>query len=77
MGNNNKVIDANSIVLTKQFVLVYNEEKQIIVKCLDNVETYPGKETYYAEFDTIEELDSFIKENEIIDLENIEEENIN
>lgn len=51
--------------LTKQFTVVYNEEGQIIVKTDNNSETYVPEERLYAEFDTQEELDEFIVDNDL------------
>lgn len=51
--------------LTKQFIVVYNEKKEIISISSENSETYVGNGMLSAEFDTQIELDSFIVENQL------------
>lgn len=50
--------------LTKKFVVVYIG-KDVVFLSQNNTETYPGKGTEYAEFDTSQELEGFISEKEL------------
>lgn len=49
------------IILKKQFVLVYNIDKIIVSLSENNSETFVGIGLYSAEFDTKEELYSYIE----------------
>jgi hypothetical protein len=53
------------IKLTKQYIVVYNEEKKIIIKADNNTETSPGLGCYFAEFDTEQELEDYVSENNL------------
>ena len=51
--------------LTKQFVVVYDENKSIISKSENNKETFVGIDKQGVEFDSKEELEQFIIENNL------------
>lgn len=53
--------------LSKPYVVVYNEEKKIIIKLANNLETFPGLGCHSAEFDTEQELDNYISENNLVE----------
>lgn len=55
------------ITLTKLFIVIWNDDKQILVKDINNINTYHGDMYYSAQFDTQEELDQFILDNELIE----------
>lgn len=55
-------------ILTKQFIVVYDDENIIISKSEENDQTFVGKGRKFAEFDSKEELDSFIEENMLIEI---------
>ncbi len=55
--------------LTKKFVVVYDTDNLIITKSETNAETYVPKDRLSAEFDTQEELDSFITDNNLHEYE--------
>ena len=53
--------------LTKSFIVVYNNSNEIIAKSVTNNETCVGDGMSSAEFDTEEELNSFISENSLVE----------
>jgi len=57
--------------LTKPFIVVYDENNSIIIKQIDNKETYVGKDDTGMEFDTEDELDKFIADNDLKESEKI------
>lgn len=63
----NRVEEVNSVILTKKYIVVYTDDNFIIVRDDNNVQCWPGAGKLYAEFDTVEELDSFISENNLVD----------
>lgn len=52
--------------LTKQFIVVYNNNK-IVVKSTTNSETFVGNGNEGVEFDSNEELEEFIEQNNLTD----------
>ncbi|WP_027381880.1 hypothetical protein [Epilithonimonas caeni] len=54
--------------LTKPCIVVWNNENIIQTKLYDNVSTWHGPMYESAEFDSPEELDQFISDNELIDM---------
>ncbi|MFC4686312.1 hypothetical protein ACFO4P_05095 [Epilithonimonas pallida] len=63
-----KVNDVNSVILTKKCILVWDKEKYLIVNEVSNTgKVYPGMETFYAEFDTEQELQDYISENNLVE----------
>jgi len=55
------------IELTKPFIVVYHSSKEIEIKLTNNISTFPGIGLNYAEFDTQEELEQFILDNELVE----------
>ncbi|MPT33114.1 MAG: hypothetical protein E2600_15905 [Chryseobacterium sp.] len=53
--------------LNKPHIVVYNEEKNIIIKLNNNTETFPGLNCFFAEFDEEENLAKFIAENNLVE----------
>ena len=53
--------------LTKQYTVVYKDDKTIISLNYNGGVTYPGVDDNYAEFDTQEELEQFILDNELVE----------
>ena len=49
-------------ILKKQYIVVYDNDNNILSKSDSNIETYVGKGKHSAEFDTLEELGRFIKD---------------
>jgi len=55
-------------ILTKQFIVIYDgETKAIIVQLSDNATTYCPNNYQSAEFDTEQELQDYISENNLVE----------
>jgi hypothetical protein len=54
--------------LNKPHIVVYDKEKSIIIKLNNNIETFPGLNCYFAEFDKEEDLTTFITENKLVEI---------
>lgn len=63
----NKNIQQRENVLNRPHIVVYNDEKSIIIKLNNNTETFPGLGCYFAEFDTEQELEDYISENNLVE----------
>lgn len=55
------------IELTKRFIVVYDDDKNIIVKSYTNERTIIGKGRHGNEFDTADELNEFIMSKQLTD----------
>ena len=53
--------------LTKQFIVVYNSDKEIVSKSNSNFETYVGDGMSATEFDSEDELNAFIEEKSLVE----------
>lgn len=51
--------------LEKQFIVVYDSEEKIVSKSVNNLETIIGEGKLFAEFDSEEELNQFIENNNL------------
>lgn len=51
--------------LEKQFIVVYDSEGKIVSKSVNNLETIIGEGKLFAEFDSEEELNQFIENNNL------------
>jgi len=56
-------------ILTKSFIVIYDDNKNIIIRQTENKETYVGKGSKYAEFDSEDELNQFIVDNKLVEVE--------
>lgn len=54
--------------LIKKHVVVYDENKTIITQSNNNGETFVGEGRLFAEFDSEEDLNSFIVDNHLKDV---------
>ena len=58
--------------LTKKYIVVYNSEKEIIVKEIENTgHVYPGFNALFFETDNLQEFENFINQNNLKDVRNI------
>lgn len=53
--------------LTKRYVVIFDNNNNVLIKLTDNTETYVGKDHKYAEFDSLQELEDFIEKEELKD----------
>ena len=58
--------------LTKKYIVVYNSEKEIILKEIENTgHVYPGFNCLFFETDNLQEFENYINQNNLIDVRNI------
>lgn len=65
LNTQNKVETPESVVLYKKCVIVYTVDGYIVLKDYNNQQCWPGVGKLYAEFDTEQELEDFITENNL------------
>jgi len=58
-------------LLTKPFIVVYDKDKNIIIRQTQNKQTYVGKGNKYAEFLTEEDLNKFIIDHQLKEMDSI------